>query len=286
MSEQELQLFNQLPDPNPQEHQQKREKTEFKDQAAKDQWDVERLIEKARVQSLDQGIAINPLDLLKRKEDDPERLRKAFAMYISNETTKFAELVKKYPSLQRYREDYDKWGNGLKIRCSWHTVQDRLLANGAHYLKLAEGLDQGGVMFGVDVEGNPLFADAGKMPGSYEKKYFEARKKTKFFDHENETPNIPTGYELFPYAPEKKKSLEIVLYEKFTGEPFVQPLGEKMRAQCWLEDGDWDSEKNKGNTMVAKYDNRIAEVNIIMPELERGDNNTAVVRKLLRLKAA
>jgi len=161
--------------------------------------------------------------------------------------------------LSRYQEQYEKLPEEIKTRCSWEEVQERLLANNSEMLKRATGLRRGGILFGVDSNGEALFKDDGSIPLKYgfpsscppeeERKiirvrsveeakrtywanYFEIRRHA----HEN-------GYELFPHgeSPQGKPvfSDEMNQAEAATGEQFVCSTGDLVGYEAsFLECGD------------------------------------------------
>ncbi len=120
----------------------------------------------------------------------------------------------------------------LKLRCSWEELRDRLLANECRFLNLAGAMRQGGMLFGVDESGNPLFTDCGDELLHMGLPYFPARKEVCFV--ENQGVITCTGYELFPHVfGECQKSPEMIMYEECAGRPFVN----RERMQSWLESG-------------------------------------------------
>jgi hypothetical protein len=136
-----------------------------------------------------------------------------------------------------YKKHYDQWPRALKKRCSWDEVQRRLLDDHGHYLLLAANMEGGGVLFGVDAEGNPLFADGGYEPIMKGLPYLEARAAV------YGPPEKPTGYEMFP-APSsygagwiirsldhdgliiRALAQEVVMFQEFTKQCFVSTENE------------------------------------------------------------
>ncbi len=190
--------------------------------------------------------------------------------------------MKKLPALdqesqlQRYKQQYYRLTEDLKSKCSWNEIQDRLLANNNFYLKLASDLDKSGLLFGIDGEGNALFADGGEEPVFMYMTYFATRKKVCF----------KTGYEMFPFQRVNsldkygsfKKSPEIEMFENYTGKPFIKPLNAEEWRCSWLESGEkpdfaGDAIYNPATGKVAIFDEAPT-----MAGPSRG------VRRLLRVK--
>ena len=141
-------------------------------------------------------------------------------------------------ALVRYGAQYEKMDKDSKLRCSREEVENRLLAQDSHYLRLAERLNQKGILFGVDEEGNPLFADGGEGPILIAMTYVDTRNVVLFKSESGKL--VESGYEMFPYKSEKsdKKSLEIQMFEAYTGKPFVKSAkGDEWRSS-WLESGE------------------------------------------------
>jgi|CXWL01.1.fsa_nt_gi hypothetical protein len=137
--------------------------------------------------------------------------------------------------LQRYQGHYDRWSADLKEKCSWEVVQRALLANNCRYLGLAEGLHAQGILFGVDEEGRPLFADGGDGPILTGKSYKETRQAVR--EKVVHRQRVPIGYEMFPGTSLYEKSPEIAMFEAHTGKPFVSTSDGSWSAS-WLESGD------------------------------------------------
>ncbi len=147
-------------------------------------------------------------------------------------------------SLARFRADFDKMDPGLKAKCPWAEISSRLLANEGRYLALAEAMNEGGILFGVDYSGNPLFADRGDEPIMKNMNYKDTRDRV-LYEHDasnnmvtNKDGNpIPTGYEMFPYRGHREKSNEILQYEAHTKKPFVKAANGDW-CSSWLESGE------------------------------------------------
>lgn len=161
---------------------------------------------------------------------------------IKSATTKMMEV---HSPLVGYRADFDRMDSRSKARCSWAEISGRLLANDSHYLKLAAAMNENGILFGVDKDGNPLFADGNDGPIMTGMNYKSTRDRVLYkHDEKDETlfdesgKLVPTGYEMFPYSEITEKSHEILMLEASTGKPFVKsPDGEKLRSS-WVESGE------------------------------------------------
>lgn len=153
-----------------------------------------------------------------------------------------AESVELDPRLATFKEDFDK-DAAMQDRCSWEEIERRLLKDDGRYLDLAKDLEQGGELFGIDSDGNPLICDKGDKLIVEGKNYQRVRSQV-FFKRKCTSDNsvellldenekrVYTGYEMFPYSDPNDKSEEILLYEAHTGRPFVG-----QHSSSWLESG-------------------------------------------------
>ncbi len=152
------------------------------------------------------------------------------------------------PRLQRWKLNYDCWSKAMQASHLWAVVKDRLLTDVAEgtnkpLLTVAEGLVDG-VFFGMDAQGNPLFADGKQDPKEllhcgYD--YATTRALVRF-EQDKEGNQVPTGYQMFPYVESYKKSPEILAFEAYTGKHFVEPRtrtdgGDKDWRASWVESG-------------------------------------------------
>lgn len=153
--------------------------------------------------------------------------------------THVTEVIEEDPRLQRFAKYYKRILPEDKARCSWQEVKERLLANNGHYLALANAMNEGGILFGVDKDGNPLIADDGKGPIMTGMNYCDTRKKVYFKDDECKDP---TGYEMFPFSDnferDMRKSPEIRAFERFTLKPFIVSHDRGRWLCSWLESGE------------------------------------------------
>jgi len=147
-----------------------------------------------------------------------------------------AEAAPEAKGIARFKAQYEGLEPEYKADCSWHEVESRLLANDSHFLKLVEAMNQGGVFFGVDKDGNPLIADGGVEPIMTGMNYADTREAVMFKKIEGK--QAPTGYELFPYSGDYKKSDEMLAFEKSTNEPFIRSGNKKEWRGSWLESGE------------------------------------------------
>lgn len=162
------------------------------------------------------------------------------------------EIMEENPRLQRFVEHYKRWPADEKTKCTWENIRERLLANNGHYLALAEAMAEGGLLFGIDVEGNPLVADGGTEPIFKDMNYLDARRAVLFKD---QACTESTGYEMFPvsvnndfdfmekyrYKNPKDKSKEILDFEIFLDKDlgvFIGATTENASKGSWLESGD------------------------------------------------
>lgn len=158
-----------------------------------------------------------------------------------------AESLEVDPRLTTFRADYDS-DTELQSKISWAEIQTRLLANEGYYLALAQAMEQGGQLFGVDEQGRPLISDRGDEPVMKGMNYKNTRDRVLYKHDKNDMIGklIPgedgqpqsTGYEMFPYAGDYSKSLEISQYESHTGKQFVRSSVKKEWRSSWLESGE------------------------------------------------
>lgn len=234
--------LNQLPEGF--EGEQKRQ-TEFDSREAKLTHDAKGLICKAKLQSERLGTPVDPINFAQRVDDDISALRVAIAKEqkavnpaIKSTPIKSAEADQR---LITFKADFDK-DSALQTKCTWEEIRNRLLANGGRYLALAQAMEQGGELFGVDKDGNPLISDRGDEPIMKGMNYKNTRDRV-LYKHDDKDSivrsedgqPVSTGYEMFPYSREYNKSDEILQYETHTGKPFVKsPDGKEWRSS-WLE---------------------------------------------------
>lgn len=193
--------------------------------------------------------------------------------------------------MARYEILYGRWDHFHKQRCSWEEVKRRLMVRKGRLLKLAAGLRNGGVLFGLDDEGNPLAADGGPDGIPARATYVETRAAVLFKDKAGKKP---TGYEMFSYGPPNTKSREIADFERFTGQPFVfSPDGKEWRSS-WLESSDkpagqpraifWNPDDAPSGNPYAYWSlGRLIKTHIDGAENDSVDYGRCV-RRLLRLK--
>lgn len=157
-----------------------------------------------------------------------------------------ALVVAEDPKLLDFKRNFDRLNPKFRSRCSWAEVSRRLLANGGKYLALAKAMSNGGILFGIDQNGNPLFTDESKYsPYIFTNMdYKNTRKKVLYQHDESETMIIdeagqplPTGYEMFSCSDDRKKSEEILQYESTIGHFITSAFGVSDN-DLWLESGD------------------------------------------------
>lgn len=193
------------------------------------------------------------------------------------------EAIKDIPIMRKYRDDYERLDPRIKAMIPWKTVLCRLFANGGRYLELAQEMKDGGVLFGADVNGCPLFADAGDFPIMTGMNYFDTRMRVIYLHDcdgrlifDKNAKMVKSGYEMFPSVGKFDKSPEILMYEKATGKPFVNcPEGADI-SSSWLDSG---CNGATAVTIVRSYDEAK-----VMPHCALDVAAYRGVRRMLRLK--
>lgn len=216
-------------------------RTEFDSEGAQLDYDAKNLIAIAKAQSEKLGKVTDPIDYARRADDDIEALRATIAKKQSAINPEATEIDVRLAS---FKADFDQ-DYAIRAGCSWAEIQRRLLANGNHYLQLAEAMDGGGILFGVDEECNPLIANRGDEPIMKGRSYEDTRNRVLYKHNTNDEiiigeggQPVQTGYEMFPYAGNCNKSPEILMYEAHTGKPFVRSFPDKnKRRSAWVESG-------------------------------------------------
>ncbi|MDP3975421.1 MAG: hypothetical protein Q8P95_00735 [bacterium] len=182
-------------------------------------------------------------------------------------------------SLARFQAQFESPKFQNKGSCTWQEVEKRLTANNGHYLNLAVAMEQGGTLFGIDKDGNPLIADGGVEPILCGMNYANTRRAVMFTEGEEGSEPTPTGYELFPYAGDYEKSPEILAFEAATGEPFIRSEDSEQYRESWLESGDDPAWPGRVGFFPADGDARVFGGR---PQLS---NPRLGARRLLRVKA-
>jgi hypothetical protein len=145
--------------------------------------------------------------------------------------------------LSRYKEMYGRWGAGLKKKCPWKEIERRLLTDMARNLKHTMNMREGSVLFDLDRESNPLFADGGYNLPYQGADYSDARNTIIY-----ENPRYQRGSTSFRLF----KPGEVIKFEKFTGKPFV--TGDLA---SWIESDEWDN-----FPLEARHDKKSGEVSV------------------------
>lgn len=224
------------------------ERREFESEDEKWQQAALALIERAKVQSQRAIGIVDPQTVGLREEDYPDgKINPALKAAIDKElkvtntaaassVAEVAEVVEMDPRLTTFKADYDTSKNPKLKALPWLEIQTRLLADKGEQLKAALDLNEGGILFGVDVNGNPLICDRGDQAVMTGMNYPDTRDRV-LYKHDSDQP-MPTGYEIFPYVEPYEKSDEIMQYETHTGKPFVIPPNGENFQSSWAESGE------------------------------------------------
>lgn len=238
---------------------------------------------------------VEPIIFAQRADDDIEALRLAIAKEQGkvNPTIvapEIADTVEVDPRLARYKEQYNGSGNPKLKAVPWSTIQARILEDESFQLRAALDLEQGGELFGIDKEGNPLISDGGDEPVMKGMNYPDTRARVRFKHTSNDKAGtmiqgehgqpISTGYEMFGYVEPYEKSDEIKQYESHTGKHFVQSPSKKEWRSSWLESGE---NLSLPRGVYSGPDREDSRVRYGGPQFV-GDNRG--VRRLLRVKKA
>lgn len=178
------------------------------------------------------------------------------------------ELTAEATMLAKLKADFDRGirliGADRSVKekptdLTWEKVEARLLAENGAGLKKASEMQGGGELFGVDEQGRLLIKDRGNEPVMFG--FDKTGKAIMIYDRdENQMAQLaeegarvanyyeiyeavygpegkPTGYELFPDAPDYEKKGAIAAVEEVTQVPFVKSAnGNEWRAS-WLDSG-------------------------------------------------
>lgn len=215
--------------------------------------------------------------ILKVLQEEHQRLNR------QSQPVSQTEVVSENPSLTRFKADYDVWSEEDKQRCPWEEVQRRLLKDDGRQLSRAIVMQWGGILFGVDNQGNPLIADGGYEPIMRGANYPDTRKAVMFREDEK-GEQVPTGYEMFPCRGLGLKSKEIIAFERFTESPFIGAHIMDSRSKqewrsSWLESGECPDFPHVIN-LEPLVDPDIADVDIVAFYVHKSGRG---VRRLLRL---
>jgi len=187
-------------------------------------------------------------ELARRASQLPDTLKQQLSAALAERTrprvegalADAAETTPENPTLTRFKAQYEGLKPEDKDLCTWQEAEKRLLENDGRFLKLAEAMEGGGVLFGVDRSGKLLFADGGAEPIMTGKNYADTRKAVMFAEKEGK--QVSTGYEMFPYSGDYEKSDEIRAYEASVKDLFVRSENRDEYRGSWLESGekpDW-----------------------------------------------
>ena len=137
---------------------------------------------------------------------------------------------------------------------TFEQIEDALLKNKAEGLLKAAAMQEGGELFGIDENGKFLFKDRGTEPVRFgldkdEKPvmiYYRDLAQAQLLRYANYNEiyeavygpeGKPTGYELFPDAPDYQKTGMVAAVEEITGAPFVRSANGAEYRSSWLDNG-------------------------------------------------
>ena len=161
-----------------------------------------------------------------------------------------SEAEKMNTSLIIYRRQYDELPDDVKALAKWEGIAERLLENNGEKLKLANTMQGGGELFGVDTEGRALFKDKGTGPVMFG--YGKKGKLLRIYDRDPEQMKqvkkwcnyyeireqaLKDGYELFADDGHYGLGFEMKQVEKHTGESFIASENVEDYCSFWLESG-------------------------------------------------
>jgi len=205
---------------------------------------------------LEEAMGKNKLDLFIKKgptefigAEARPKVKEALEAPVAAETSESENLS---PELAIYKQEYDRMFDDAKERCAWKTVAERLFANNGEKLKLAQSMQGGGELFGIDSEGRALFKDKGVEPVMYgfdkdgkllqiydrdQEQMKQVQKWADYFEIREQV--LKDGYELFAddncygvYSDEMRQATE------HTRKPFVASRDRDDWRASWLESGD------------------------------------------------
>lgn len=188
------------------------------------------------------GESIDPLKLLRRRDDDVARMGLAFGnLGKPDHNPSRLETTETDPRLQAYFEQYYKLRPEIKARCVWAKLKVRLLAYNGAQLERVKGLNGEGILFGIDQNGKALFADKAKDPRNLPHcglGYTDSREAV-MFKREGDK-KVATGYELFPVGrSEDELSEEVLMFKEIRGFDFMKSESDPQeRVMSWLECGE------------------------------------------------
>lgn len=180
--------------------------------------------------------------------------------------------------LDQYKRQYENLPHEVQMRFTWEELEKRLQANNNQYLQLACGLRRHGILFGVDGEGNPLFADAGCELLFVNLNYQEALRAV-YGSNYNEliSSRIHIGYEMF----EEEKDIRSL--ENQTQEAFVCAPQKNDYVESWLYSGSDPIEAAR--SVEFSPESYPGEVQTSVDEISLSTKSKKVgIRRLLRIR--
>lgn len=197
-----------------------------------------------------------------------------------DEGSEVEEAVEVDLRLNRFQDEYQHLPVEQKNRCSWEKFQYRMLANEERFLVLAKAMNGGGILFGIDRQGNPLIADVAEDPRDLPYCGLDY----------NATDNAvySTGYEMFPEAEHREKSEEVQMFETNTGKLFVQSRNGRQWVASWLKYNEKCRTIGRQPTSVAPFvrfysRSKKTQTGFAMPNIASSRRG---VRRLLRVRGS
>lgn len=199
------------------------------------------------------------------------------------------EFVETDPRLSYYHEQWKQLNPQRKGSTTWKEVARRLLNNKPEgvdrlYIDLAKNMKGGGILIGVDKEGNPLIADKGKDPLEFGPdfcdKTYEGAIKAALFTTDAQGKEVANGYEFFEdqnFSP----SDEMRAFKEATGHLFVEPGEANTDPYAWR--GIWLKSKVPSSPRLADFLRADSKV-LVSVEDSEFRNPLLGVRRLLRVR--
>jgi hypothetical protein len=194
---------------------------------------------------------------------------------------------------REYMEQYIRLPGDIRQRCVWETVSARLLANGGEKLKLAQAMQGGGELVGIDSEGSAMFKDKGSEPVMYG--YDEKSQMMRIYNRDPEQMKMvkmwanyseicakvtEEGYEMFACDSRDSNgdygflSEEMQQVELNTGKQFVASEDRKEWRASWLK----SDKRSDGKVWNADFSEVDHTVGVYATEPTRTSEERGVIR--------